>query len=38
MRNNGSASFALNSSSVALAAGAKGADPSVFNVGVRHTF
>jgi predicted porin len=38
MRNNGNASFALNSSSVALAAGAKGADPSVFNLGVRHAF
>jgi predicted porin len=38
MRNNGTANFALNSSSLALAAGAKGADPSVFNVGMRHAF
>jgi predicted porin len=38
MRNNDNASFALNSSSVALAAGAKGADPSVFNLGLRHAF
>jgi predicted porin len=38
LRNNTNAAFALNSSSVALAAGAKGADPSVFNLGLRHAF
>jgi predicted porin len=36
--NNASGNFALNSSGTKLAAAAKGADPSVFNVGVRHTF
>jgi predicted porin len=38
MRNNDMASFALNSSSIKLAPGAMGADPSVFNVGIRHKF
>jgi predicted porin len=38
MRNNSTGNFALNSSSVALAPGAKGADPSAFNVGLRHAF
>jgi predicted porin len=38
LRNNDTGNFGLNSSSVALAAGAKGADPSVFNLGLRHSF
>jgi predicted porin len=38
MRNNGVASFQLNSSATRLDAGAAGADPKVFNVGIRHTF
>lgn len=38
MRNNASGSFGLNSSSTSVAAGAAGADPSVFTVGMRHTF
>lgn len=40
LRNNGRGSFGITSSSVTLAppATALGADPRVFNVGVRHTF
>jgi predicted porin len=40
MRNNGRAAFGLNSAggSIAPPATALGADPSVFNVGVRHSF
>jgi predicted porin len=38
LRNNVTGNFGLNSSSVALAPGAKGADPSVFNLGLRHSF
>jgi predicted porin len=36
--NNSLGNFALNSSSIKLAPGKVGVDPSVFNVGVRHTF
>ena len=40
LRNNGRAAFGMNSSSVALTppATALGADPQVFNVGIRHKF
>lgn len=40
LRNNGKATFGLNSSSTSIAppATALGADPSVFNVGLRHSF
>jgi predicted porin len=36
--NNSLGNFALNSSSIKLAPGKIGVDPSVFNVGVRHSF
>jgi predicted porin len=36
--NNSLGNFALNSSSIKLAPGKVGADPSVFNVGIRHAF
>ncbi|MGZ5200907.1 MAG: porin [Telluria sp.] len=36
--NNSLGNFALNSSSIKLAPGKVSADPSVFNVGIRHTF
>ncbi len=38
MDNNNLGNFALNSSSVKLAPGKAGTDPSVFNVGIRHSF
>lgn len=38
LNNNSVGNFALNSSSVRLAPGKVGADPSVFNVGIRHSF
>jgi predicted porin len=38
LNNNSLGNFALNSSSIKLAPGKVGADPSVFNVGIRHSF
>lgn len=38
LNNNSLGNFALNSSSVKLAPGKVGTDPSVFNVGIRHSF
>jgi predicted porin len=38
LNNNSLGNFAMNSSSIKLAPGKVGADPSVFNVGIRHSF
>jgi predicted porin len=38
LNNNDLGNFAMNSSSIKLAPGKVGADPSVFNVGIRHSF